>query len=555
MFCIYCGTTVEEGVKACPKCGSTLLVLESPKETETEKITEENTEDGRDIYSSAPHRFREEPEMEDISSGKQIELPRDEYNMAGNEQDPQNVPYNDGYDYEEYASYDDEEPAPRVWPKVLAIIAAVLVVLGAGVGIFLWQISPAKKFDRAVKAIDYIQIVELLPELKEEKRMDAAPQMRSFAADAVYQYNEGELDYRPAHTLTAGLAENYPGDAELQAAKEEIEALKASKDVFMAAVDAEKMGEKAEALRLLQEVIESDSNFITAQEHIAAIRSEYKSEIIKRAEELSAEEDFEGAYAVLQEGSTVLGEDADISNALLLLADAEKEAYIINLLETAQTLADEEDYIGAVQLLEEATEEDARFAERIEFYKKQYREQFMKEAEAYVKAGDYEEAVLTLEGAKDFLKNDREIEEKIKEYKELLPAMLIDMEYTGGSDCSGVASVTGADGSTYANGLHFALAPDATTKSTTYTPDGKFKRLSGTWIIESESTPGFIGKICIYVDGSMQYELTSMTVNSSGREMNLLIDGAKEIRIEAEGTFTGEEEVGYIYFAGAVFRN
>ena len=251
MFCIYCGKTVEDGAKACPNCGSTLLVSEPPTEPNTENATEENTGDGRDIYSTAPHRFREEPEMEDISSGKQMDIPQDEYNIAGNDQDPQNVPYNDGYAYEEYASYEEEELARRVWPRVVAIIAAVLVVIGAGVGILLWQTSPAKKFDRAVKAVDYTQIVELLPQLKAEKRLDAAPQMQSFAEEAVRGYNDGELDYRSAHALTAGLAENYPDDSVLQAAEEEISALKASKDAFGAAVDAEKMGEKVEALRLL----------------------------------------------------------------------------------------------------------------------------------------------------------------------------------------------------------------------------------------------------------------------------------------------------------------
>ena len=105
MFCIYCGATVEKGVKACPHCGSEILVLEPPKTLTPENLVTKDTisvslfhedekreSDGRDIYSSAPHRFREEPEMENISSGRQMEPLRDEYNIAGNAHDPQNVP-------------------------------------------------------------------------------------------------------------------------------------------------------------------------------------------------------------------------------------------------------------------------------------------------------------------------------------------------------------------------------------------------------------------------------------------------------------------------------
>ncbi len=569
MFCIYCGATVEEGMKACPNCGSEILVLEPPKKLTPEELVpeetiqiavlngEEQAENGRDIYSSAPHRFREEPEMEDISSGRQIELPADEYNIAGSDHDPQNVQYNDGYAYEEYADYEEEEPKKkRVWPWVVAIVAAVLVLLGVGVAIFMWYISPAQKFDRAMEANDYTAITNILPNLDEEELREVQPTLNGLAAGMLSRYNNGELDYRTVNIFVGELAEAYPGSKEMQAVKSELEALKASKDAFLAAVDAEKIGDKVEALRLLQLVVDGDTNYATAQEHISAIHSEYKSEVIKEAQALAAEKDFEGAYALLQESGAVLGEDEEIAEVLASLGEAEKENYVTELLDTAQKLANEKDFIGAVQVLQGSAQEDGRITERIESYKGQYREEFLTEAETYVRVGDYEEAILTLEGAQDFLGDDEQILNKIKEYKELLPAMLVDLQYTGGTDCSKVEAVTGKNGSTYANGLSFELHPEtAETVATEYTPDGKYKRFSGTWVVGSETTNGFIGKIRIYLDDALQYELSSLTVNSSEREMNLLIDGAKKIRIEAEGAFTGEEETGIIYLAGAVFRN
>ena len=62
MFCIYCGATVEKGVKACPHCGSEILVLEPPKTLTPENLVTKDTisislfhedekreSDGRDI--------------------------------------------------------------------------------------------------------------------------------------------------------------------------------------------------------------------------------------------------------------------------------------------------------------------------------------------------------------------------------------------------------------------------------------------------------------------------------------------------------------------------
>lgn len=567
MFCIYCGATVEEGVKACPNCGSELLVLEPPKSlTPQEQVSEDtiqisllNGEDnGRDIYSSAPHRFREEPEMEDISSGRQLEPTVDEYNMAGNEHDPQNVPYADGYVYEEYdEDYEEEKPKKRrVWPWVLSAVLAVILLVGTGVGIYLWYTSPSQQFSRAVDANDYTQIAQLLPQLEDGERRAVIPQMKSYAAEAVQRYNGGEVEYSEAYALVERLARLFPDVNELQTAKSDMETLKASKDAFAAAVKAEKNGDKVEALRLLQTVIESDADYVTAQEHIAAIRSEYRSEVIRQAEALAAKEDFLGAYAVLEESRTILGDDAEITAKVTELTDAEKENYVVSLLKTAQQLADEQDYIGAVEVLEAASQEDARFTERIESYKGQYREEYLTQAEAYAGVSDYEEAIATLQNAKDFLGEDERLNEKIDEYKKLLPVMLIDLQHTGGTDQSGVSAVTGVNGSTYANGLSFALYPEvAETVATEYTPGGKYKRFSGTWVVESATTNGFIGKIRVYVDGSLQYELSSLTVNSSPADMNLLIDGAESIRIEAEGAFADPRELGYIYLAGAVFRN
>ena len=570
MFCIYCGATVEKGVKACPHCGSEILVLEPPKTLTPENLVTKDTisislfhedekreSDGRDIYSSAPHRFREEPEMENISSGRQMEPLRDEYNIAGNAHDPQNVPYTDAYEYETYDNSEENAPKKkRVWPIVLAIVLVVVLLLGAGVGYLVWYLSPVQRFDRAVEASNYTQIIELLPEVESGERDTAVPKMNNYAAETVRRYNSGEIKYNEAEKLIERLMQLLPETQELKALENELEVLKASKDAFTSALTAETNDDKAEALRLLQLVAETDANYSTAQEHISAIRSEYRSDVIKEADALAAKKDFEAAYTILQESSAILGEDAEIQAKLAELTGAEKENYVVTLLDTAQELAKERDFIGAVQVLETAETDDVRIGEQIESYKNQYREEFLTQAEVYAEVSNYEEAVLTLESAKNFLGEDEILNQKIKEYTEKLPGLLVDMQNSGGMNCAHASAVTGVDGSTYASGLKFVLYPETDeTVETAYEADSKYKRFSGTWIVESGTTNGFTGKIRVYVDGSLRYELTSLTVNSKPTEMNLLINGAEEVHIEVEGAFAGLEETGCIYLAGAVFRN
>lgn len=582
MFCIYCGASVPEGAKVCPACGSTVLVegTSDPKSVETgadtvsAQSTDENTvvveipqagqdafeQEERDIYSSVSHRFRPEPEMEDIYSGEQMETPAEEYNMAGSESDPQNIPYGAGYEddyvYEEYEEDRQKPKKRRVWIWVAVIAVILAAVIGTAVGIYVWYSAPSQQFSRALEADDYSKITQLLPQLEDSEREALASELKEYAAEVVQRYNNGEVEYGTAYDLVDRLQRLFPDALELQAAVEEMKTLKASKETFASALSAETDGDVKNALRLFAEVTETDTNYEAAQAHIAAVKADYKASVLAQAQELADKEDFVGAQTVLAESAAILGDDPDITAKITELQDMEQESYVTSMLETAQTMADEGDLIGAAKLLEGAEKQDPRFAQQVEAYKQTYKDEKLQEAAEHADVSDYEEAVAVLESAKEFLGEDEKLNAKIKEYKELYPVLLVNLKPTGGSNCNSVWAATGVNGSQYSNGLSFALYPEvAETVETEYSPNGKYRRFSGTWVVENNTTEGFIGKIRVYVDGSLQYELSSLTRNSSPAEMNLLIDGAQTIRIEAEGAFADPRQIGYIYLAGATFRN
>ena len=168
----------------------------------------------------------------------------------------------------------------------------------------------------------------------------------------------------------------------------------------------------------------------------------------------------------------------------------------------------------------------------------------------------YSDAVETLQNADDILSGDNDIAAKIEEYRALYPVSLTDLSPSGGEDCSQNWTAYDANGNAYSNGLNFSLYPViAKTVYTEYAPNGQYKRLTGTWVVEGDTSDDFIGTVRIYVDDHLQYEVSSLTVNSPASALSLSISGASTVRIEVEGAFASLRAVGYLYLADAKFEN
>ena len=585
MFCIYCGADVPENAEACPFCGSTTLMPGSSnaaaraaeaeafptvKEETAEEVSaaevpfaaevpaDDKWESCRDIYSSASHRFREEPEMEDIySSGESGSKEASEYtvNIPVYNTEP-DVVYGDEMEFEDYEYSEGKRKKSRAWIWIVILIPVLAAVIGTVVGISMWYNAPKQQLDRALEADDYSQITKLLPQLEEEDLEEAAVYMKDYAEEALQRYNKGETEYTAAYELIDRVQRLFPDVPELKNAVARMKALKLSKENYLAGKNAAKSGDVENALKYLESVVEEDTNYQDAQTGIAEVKADYKASVLQEARKLAEAGDFMGAQAVLLNSTAILGEDADILAESENLKDMEHEAYVTSMLETAQEMADEGDYLGAVALLEQATREDPRFGQKIDLYMQDYKDEKLKEAAELAAESKYEEAVKILEGALKHMSDDETLQKKIQEYKDLYPVLLIHMSPSNGEDCTAGWNASTANGTIYRNGLLFAMYPQVAEETyTEYKPNGKYKRFTGTWLVESATSEGFIGKIRVYVDGSLKYELSSLTINSRVSEMDLWIEGAKTIRIEAEGAFADPYVTGYIYLAEATFRN
>lgn len=561
MFCIYCGATLPEGTEKCTICGNP-AALSSEPEKQPEAVEK--------IAPAEPEAPAEPPRFtEDISSGEPI-LPKPKAIESGAEEtrafeakpeapaeaDSQiwSVPaeYRDGYVYEEYETKPKKKRSLK-W--LFIVLPIVLAVAGTLTGILVWYNAPMQQLSRALGENDYSAAAQMLPKLSEKELRSVAGQMQAYAETVLTRYNEGEAGYEASAELLDRLKRVFP-EAGIDRAAERLSALRASKEAFS---DAQKLEEKADttaAISRYSEVVREDVNFDAAQARIEAIKAAYKAQVLADAQARAEAEDFAGAKAALLNSTGLLGDDAEIAAKLAELEKTELDTYVENLLKTAGTLAAGEDYPGAVQVLEGAAREDDRIKEQIESYKSSYKEKLLRDAAKLAETSQFEDAVAVLEGGEGLLGEDDEIAEKIKAYKDLYPVRLDHLQNTGGENCASDWTASDVYGNTYSNGLSFALYPViAKTVETEYTPGGKYKLLSGTWVVESDTSDDFIGTVRVYVDGSMVYEQSSLTLSTDPLELNLRIDGAQTVRIEAEGAFGSPRAAGYIYLAGATFRN
>lgn len=575
MFCIYCGTTLPDDTVICPVCGNKSLVSEA-EETKSDSQSTENTAhvesspeetakkpetnsdiEMEDVYSvsendpNIPEESTEPKPMEDLSSGEKMEY-EEEFIQKSSNTTPS---YEDSYVYE---TYEEEEKLPKKRSlKWLWIVLAVVVALvAAGIAAYMWYTAPAQQLTRAMSENNYSKITEILPQFPEEELKVVVGNMKDYATDIVDRYNQGEVEYSEAYGLVERLSRLSPDTVEFQDAVYRMKALKASKDAF-AKAQREEDSEKVEnVLRLYNEVIKEDTNYKAAQERIVAVKQAYKTEVLEEAQKLAKEKDFTGAQKLLEGSRSILGEDADIEAKKEEIKKAAQDDYVVSLIETAKKMANEGDYLGAIQILQDAKEQDERFTAQIEIFRKDYKEKVMQDAANLAEQSEYEQAVSILENALNDLGDDDDIYAKIEEYEALYPVLLVNLSPTDGADCAENWVATDSNGNTYSNGLSFSMYPIVKQKVyTEYTPGGQYKRLSGTWVVEQDTTDGFVGAVRVYVDGSLQYELSSLTADSDPVDMNLLIEGAQTVRFEVEGSFTSIRQNGYIYLAGATFRN
>ncbi len=233
---------------------------------------------------------------------------------------------------------------------VLGVVAFVLLVSG---GLFLnWYNAPAQQFSRAMDANDYVAAGSHFFSIPEAENQEAIDRVMGLAGNAYADYNAGNADYESVSAFLNTLSENF-GIPKLPVMAVELQHLRESKESFDKASQAENQGDTLSALKAYEAVIPDDANREEAETKAQKMREKYTQELTEQAAALAKNEEYTGAVALLQEGKKVLSENEELDK---LIEDYESQA---DKKATAEVLANAEakvkdgDYPSAIAALEE----------------------------------------------------------------------------------------------------------------------------------------------------------------------------------------------------------
>lgn len=578
MFCANCGRELQVDVKFCPYCGA--KTGENQESPASETVAE-------DIESASDFT----PVTEQVSESK-LESDFPVASQTVQETPPvgavESIP-------------SSEPPLPDtvpVWDKpkkkknrfvpwvVLGCIAAVLIAAGAL--FFRWYTQPIQQFDRALQNGDYTWAGDYYSSgsIPAENRPDVKKKVTAVLEKVLNDYNSGVSSLEDTEDLLTRLDDSFHF-SETANAMIKLEKMEASKEAFQAGADYEAKGDLPTAISSYEQVAEGDSQYEDAKTKAEELKAAYKEDILGQAKALAEKEDYSGAVLLLEESGSVLKDDTDISSlrtdyqnkadeqaVTAALSEAEKKAKtedysaaisalngcsvtdsrittklaeykkkledktVADTLGKAEAKAKEKDYPQAIKVLLDAHSSNSKIKAKLEEYKGAYKQQVLSEAAALAEAGKYEEAVAKLNAGVNTIGQTTELTAKIADYKAKYPVSLLDLEPSGGDNCSSTDSYTDIYGNSANRSLAFEGYYDY---STEYVPNGKFTTFSGTFLV-GKGTRDHYNSICeIYIDGNLKYSIT-LTKKTEPTAFSLDISNATfvKIKLENEGSEWGE---------------
>ena len=138
------------------------------------------------------------------------------------------------------------------------------------------------------------------------------------------------------------------------------------------------------------------------------------------ADKLAADENYSGAIAVIDEGLEIYPNSEELKNQRQEYANAQVVQEKASILSEAETLAEREDYVGAIEVLKKALEaspEDADFQAACDSYYQSMKAAAIADAEELAEAEDYISAIEILNGVIDAMGEDAELAAKATAYE------------------------------------------------------------------------------------------------------------------------------------------
>ncbi len=311
--------------------------------------------------------------------------------------------------------------------------------------------------------------------------------------------------------------------------------------------------------------------------------------IMTEAEELANEEDFEGALAKIQTGLVTYPKSIELKNKADEYTESLKVQTKEKTLEEAKSFADSGDYVSAIGLIKNAQEvqgDNTEYQSAFKTYSNAYKGKVIEAADVLATSGDYTGAIAKLEEANGVVGDDTELSIKETEYKNSYIdtivkqadnlalqgnyddaiALLEETEETMGENDNLTKKITDINNSkpvyvdltslkvidssyyyelyegmlldTYGNAYtNVGTFRECGTHHVIYYTAGKYMLLTGKIAApDSIGGDGVAITVNIYADDKLIYTIPSITRNTKPIDINLDINGADTIKIEAVTT-------------------
>ncbi len=329
--------------------------------------------------------------------------------------------------YETYISGDGKKPPKKKKKKKALIITLVCVIVAllAALVIFLFIfMNPERRLRSYIQDRDWGRVEELYEDkFADSDRQDKADEiLRQEVDDLCAEFENGTMDYPTVKRHLSAIADFWE-DAYVQDAMDRMRTLYDSRSAFEEAEAAMAEERYEEAIGLYGQVAETDPNYQTAQEKLETARSQYRSQVLEDVDQYEKDEDFAGAAELLENALLVLPGDTQLEARRDEMKEAEEEYLLQTVLEQAESFAKAGNYFSAIDVIENALEEDPGNTEleaAYEDYCRQYEEDILAKAEAALGSSkNYDAALIVLDNAINTLDGDYpDIEQALREKRE-----------------------------------------------------------------------------------------------------------------------------------------
>lgn len=261
-----------------------------------------------------------------------------------------------------------KKKSPVKW-IVLSVCGAVVVAAGIiALVLFLNMNSPANRIVSALRQGDTQTAATLFSEVDPTGSQFAEVQqaLNDYVDQLMDSYKSGQVSASDAlEQLQTILKFNVPYLTDK--VSKHITELTQQMDVeeiYNKAQQAYEAGNYADAITYYSQIESSSPHYSDAQEKLEQAREKYKQQYLDEAAALAKKDDYVGAIDKLNDALKILKDDKDLTDQIASYTDS----YVDSVLSQADALAKKEDYEGAEKLLAQAIQ---LFPEEKELYSKQ----------------------------------------------------------------------------------------------------------------------------------------------------------------------------------------